>query len=56
MLSNSSDWWFNQVLIQDLKDKVKISVKDSGIGIQKKNNHNVDKFNQVIDDNSKQKW
>ncbi len=45
-----------EVLIQDLKDKVKISVKDSGIGIpEEKQSMIFDKFNQVIDDNSKQK-
>ena len=45
-----------EVLIQDLKDKVKISVKDSGIGIpEEKQSMIFDKFNQVIDDSSKQK-
>ena len=39
-----------------MKDKVKISVKDSGIGIpEEKQSMIFDKFNQVIDDNSKQK-
>ena len=39
-----------------LKDKVKISVKDSGIGIpEEKQSMIFDKFNQVIDDSSKQK-
>ena len=45
-----------EVLIQDLKDKVKISVKDSGIGIpEEKQSMIFDKFNQVIDDNSNEK-
>lgn len=45
-----------EVLIQDLKDKVRISVKDSGIGIpEEKQSIIFDKFNQIIDDNSKQK-
>ena len=39
-----------------MKDKVKISVKDSGIGIpEEKQSMIFDKFNQVIDNNSKQK-
>ena len=39
-----------------LLSKVKISVKDSGIGIpEEKQSMIFDKFNQVIDDNSKQK-
>lgn len=39
-----------------MKDKVKISVKDSGIGIpEEKQSMIFDKFNQVIDDSSKQK-
>ena len=39
-----------------MKDKVKISLKDSCIGIpEEKQSMIFDKFNQVIDDNSKQK-
>ena len=45
-----------EVLIQDLKDKVRISVKDSGIGIpEEKQSMIFDKFNQIIDDNSNEK-
>ena len=42
-----------EITISDLDDKVKISVKDSGIGITEENKKLIfDRFNQVIDKNS----
>ena len=39
-----------EVTIKDLDDKVKISVKDSGIGISEENKRLIfDRFNQVVD-------
>ena len=41
-----------EVTITDLEDKVKISVKDSGVGISEENKKLIfDRFNQVIDKN-----
>ena len=40
-----------EVTIKDLDDKVKISVKDSGIGISEENKKLIfDRFNQVVDE------
>ena len=45
-----------EVLIQDLGNKVKIVVKDNGIGISEKNQKVIfDRFNQVVDKSSEQK-
>ena len=45
-----------KVLIQDLDDKVKIIVKDNGIGISEENQKIIfDRFNQVVDESSEQK-
>lgn len=45
-----------EVLVQDLDDKVKIIVKDNGIGISEENQKIIfDRFNQVIDKNSEEK-
>ena len=45
-----------KVLIQDLDDKVKIIVKDNGIGISEENQKVIfDRFNQVVDESSEQK-
>jgi len=45
-----------QVTVSDLDDKVKISVKDSGIGISEENKRLIfDRFNQVIDENAELK-
>ena len=44
------------VTVSDLDDKVKISVKDSGIGIDEKNKKLIfDRFNQVVDKSSELK-
>ena len=45
-----------KVLLQDLDDKVKIIVKDNGIGISEENQKVIfDRFNQVVDESSEQK-
>lgn len=45
-----------QVLIYDFDDKVKIIVKDNGIGISEENQKIIfDRFHQVVDENSEQK-
>ena len=45
-----------EVLLQDLDDKVKIIVKDNGIGISEENQKVIfDRFNQVVDESSEQK-
>ncbi|MGL5754871.1 MAG: ligand-binding sensor domain-containing protein [Paraclostridium sp.] len=45
-----------EVKIKDLDDKVMISIKDSGIGIEKKFHNSIfDRFNQVIDANAEVK-
>lgn len=45
-----------QVLIYDLDSKVKIIVKDNGIGISEENQKIIfDRFNQIIDENSEEK-
>ena len=45
-----------EVTIKDLDDKVKISVKDTGIGISEENKKLIfDRFNQVVDSNSEVK-
>ena len=45
-----------KVLLQDLDDKVKIIVKDNGIGISEENQKIIfDRFNQVVDESSEQK-
>ena len=44
------------VFVYDLEDKVRISVKDSGVGISKENQKNIfDRFNQVVDFHSESK-
>ena len=49
-----------EVTIKDLDDKVKISVKDSGIGISEENKRLIfDRFNQVVDKSAevkRRKW
>ena len=45
-----------EVILSDLDDKVKISVKDNGIGISEENKRLIfDRFNQVIDKNAELK-
>lgn len=45
-----------EVILSDLGDKVKISVKDNGIGISEENKRLIfDRFNQVIDKNAESK-
>ncbi|RDC48245.1 sensor histidine kinase, partial [Acinetobacter sp. RIT592] len=45
-----------EIKIKDLNDKVMISVKDSGIGIEKKFHESIfNRFNQVVDANSEVK-
>ena len=45
-----------EVLLQDLDDKVKIIVKDNGIGISEEKQKIIfDRFNQVVDESSEQK-
>ena len=45
-----------EVTVSDLDDKVKISVKDSGIGISEENKKSIfDRFNQVVDKSSELK-
>ncbi|WP_278568827.1 ligand-binding sensor domain-containing protein [Intestinibacter bartlettii] len=45
-----------EVILSDLDDKVKISVKDNGIGISEENKRLIfDRFNQVIDKNAESK-
>lgn len=45
-----------EVIIKDLDDKVMISIKDSGIGIEEKFHKSIfDRFNQVIDANAEVK-
>ena len=45
-----------EVIVSDLDDKVKISVKDNGIGISEENKRLIfDRFNQVVDKNSESK-
>ena len=45
-----------EVYIYDLNDKVKISIKDTGIGISEENQKYIfDRFNQIVDENSETK-
>lgn len=45
-----------EVLIYDLDDKVKISIKDTGTGISKENQKYIfDRFNQVVDEHAETK-
>ncbi|MBQ8997218.1 MAG: HAMP domain-containing histidine kinase [Clostridium sp.] len=45
-----------EVTVSDLDDKVKISVKDTGVGISEENQRMIfDRFNQVIDENAELK-
>ena len=45
-----------EVLVEDLDNKVKIIVKDNGIGISEENQKKIfDRFNQVVDENSEEK-
>lgn len=45
-----------EVIVSDLDDKVKISVKDNGIGISEENKRLIfDRFNQVVDKNAESK-
>ncbi|MFY9533245.1 ATP-binding protein, partial [Clostridium sp.] len=45
-----------KVLVEDLDNKVKIIVKDNGIGISEENQKKIfDRFNQVVDENSEEK-
>ena len=42
-----------EVFIYDLNDKIKISIKDTGVGISEENQKYIfDRFNQVVDENS----
>ncbi|MGL4774639.1 MAG: ligand-binding sensor domain-containing protein [Clostridium sp.] len=44
------------ITVKDLNDKVEISIKDSGIGIEKKYHEKIfDRFNQVVDFNTENK-
>ena len=43
-------------MVEDLDNKVKIIVKDNGIGISEENQKIIfDRFNQVVDENSEEK-
>ena len=43
-------------MVEDLDNKVKIIVKDNGIGISEENQKKIfDRFNQVVDENSEEK-
>ena len=45
-----------EVTVSDLDDKVKISIKDSSIGISEENKKSIlDRFNQVVNNNSEVK-